>query len=97
MQNTEISVGAPERWKKARWSRLYFIFSFRRKAFNHVLELESVKEVLSAIALSHPNVTITVRNESTGEKLLQTFATQNFREAFLNIFMDTGLTLKVVY
>ena len=75
-----------------------FVFSFfRRKAFNHVLELESVKEVLSAIALSHPNVTITVRNESTGEKMLQTFATQNFREAFLNIFMDTGLTLKVVY
>ena len=42
-------------------------FTFRRKAFNHVLELESVKEVLSAIALSHPSITITVRNESTGK------------------------------
>ena len=62
-----------------------------------MLELESVKEVLSAIALSHPNVTITVRNESTGEKLLQTFATQNFREAFLNIFMDTGFTLRDLF
>ena len=62
-----------------------------------MLELETVKEVLSAIALSHPNVTITLRNESTGEKMLQTFATQNFREAFLNIFMDTGFTLKDLF
>ena len=34
---------------------------------------------------------------STGEKLLQTFATQNYREAFLNIFMDTGFTLKDLF
>ena len=74
------------------------VFSFlRRKAFNNALELESVKEVLNAIALSHPSITITLRNECTGEKLLQTFSTRNYQEAFLNIFLDIGLSLKNLF
>ena len=52
---------------------ILLFFIFRRKAFNHVLELESVKEVLSAIALSHPSITITVRNESTGKIFYRTY------------------------
>ena len=81
-------------WGNGNLSTLSLILDFRRKAFNSVLEIESVKNLLSAIALSHPSITITLRDESSGEKLLQTYPTDNFGEAFLNISMDTGLTLK---
>ena len=35
-----------------------------------------------------------MRNESSGEKLLQSFPTHSFPQAFLNIFVDSGLALK---
>lgn len=52
---------------------------------NLTLELEDVKSALVAIALSHPHVSVTLRNESSGEKLLQSVRSSSFKDAFLKL------------
>lgn len=60
-------------------------FFFRRKAINAVFEIEDVVHIIKAIALSHPKISFTLRNENNGEKLIQTFATQNIKDAFIHV------------
>ena len=68
----------------------FYNFPVRRKGFNNVLEMDELKNILSAIALSHPEISLTLRNENNGEKLLQSYAKQTIEESFLNIY-DTDL------
>jgi hypothetical protein len=48
-----------------------FRIIFRQKLLNPTLDLEDIRLSISSIALAHPNVAITVLNESTGKRLLQ--------------------------
>ena len=68
-----------------------YSFLFRQKALNVTFEIEDIKQALIAIALSHPKVSITLRNESSGDKLMQFNPTNSIEKAFVNIFKSAGL------
>jgi DNA mismatch repair ATPase MutL len=48
------------------------MFFCRQKMLNPTLDLEEIRSILCAIALAHPDVCFTLRNEVTGRNLLQT-------------------------
>ncbi len=58
----------------------------RRKCLNPSLELEKVRQRVEAIALIHPWVSFSLRNDKTGHKLLQTHRCSSVLGAFTYLF-----------
>jgi hypothetical protein len=52
---------------------------------NPTLDMEDIRLSICAIALAHPKVTMTLRNESTGKKLVQTKSSDSV-EIFAMLF-----------
>ena len=65
-----------------------FICFFRRKALNLALELEDIKRSVTSIAISHPQISFTLRNETTGEKLIQSYKTSSIKESFVQLHSE---------
>ena len=61
---------------------------FRRKYFNLTLEIEDIKRIMCSIALSHPSISFTLRNEITGEKLLQSYPKSKIQESFVGLHSE---------
>ena len=54
----------------------------RKKIVNPVLDMEAVRSVVAAVAVANPTVSFTVRDESKGEKILQTNRTNSAHRVF---------------
>ena len=57
------------------------------------IEMADTLASLKALALSHPTVSITLRDESTGEVEFQSFVSQSIEEAYGHLFQGDDQTL----
>ena len=53
---------------------------------NPILDMEDIRLSICGIALAHPHVAFTLRNESVGEKLIQTKKCENVAAVFAMLF-----------
>ena len=67
---------------------IFIMFFSRRKALNLGLELEDIKRSVTSIAISHPQISFTLRNETTGEKLIQSYKTSSIKESFVQLHSE---------
>ena len=64
----------------------FYNMPVRRKGLSALLELEQVKRAVESIALVHPSVSFSVRNDATGECVLQTHKTSSMLVRFGLLF-----------
>ena len=57
------------------------------------IEMADTLASLKALALSHPTVSITLRDESTGEVEFQSFVSHSIEEAYGHLFQGDDQTL----
>ncbi len=67
-------------------TNFFYNMPVRRRAMQEVLELEKIKKAVESIALVHPSVAFTVRNEITGTLILQTHNTHSVLSNFGLLF-----------
>ena len=65
---------------------LYHSLPVRKKGLNQALELERIRQRIEAIALVHPNVSFSLRNDSSGSKVMQTHKSNSVLGAFTYLF-----------
>lgn len=65
---------------------LFYNFPVRQKHTNQNLEFEKVRQKLEAIALVHFGVSISLRNDVTGQVVLQTHKTNSLLSTFTSLF-----------
>ncbi|ELT91309.1 hypothetical protein CAPTEDRAFT_223782 [Capitella teleta] len=65
---------------------LFHKMAVRKKALNSVLEFERLRHRMEAIALIHPGVSFTLRNDATSSKVLQTHKSSSVLKAFGDLF-----------
>ena len=63
----------------------------RKRLINPTLDMEEIRNAVVAIALSNPHISFTLRNETKGEKVLQTNQSPSPLRTFQAIFGDKGL------
>lgn len=70
----------------------FYNMPVRRKGISATLELEQVKRVVESIALVNPSVSFSMRNDSTGECVLQTHKTNSVMTRFGLLFGADKMT-----
>ena len=65
---------------------LFHSLPVRQKCLNEALELERVRQRLEAVALIHPMISFSFRNEATCTKVLQTHKSNSILGAFTYLF-----------
>ena len=65
---------------------LFHCLPVRRKALNESLELERIRQRIEAIALVHPSMSLSLRNDAIGTKVLQTHKSNSVLGAFTFLF-----------
>ena len=65
---------------------LFHCLPVRRKALNESLELERVRQRIESIALVHPSMSLSLRNDAIGTKVLQTHKSNSVLGAFTFLF-----------
>ena len=64
----------------------FYNLPVRRRGISAALELEQVKRVVESVALMNPSVSFSVRNDATGECVLQTHKTNSVMNRFGLLF-----------
>ncbi|WAR19070.1 MLH3-like protein [Mya arenaria] len=72
MTVTQSTVNRPSKGTTVTVHELFRNFPVRQKSLNKVYELERVREILESIALIRPNISLTLRNDSSGNIIFQT-------------------------
>lgn len=65
---------------------LFYNFPVRQKHTNQNLEFEKIRQKLEAIALVHCGISISLRNDITGQVVLQTHKTNSLLNTFTSLF-----------
>nr|XP_022334016.1 uncharacterized protein LOC111130995 [Crassostrea virginica]XP_022334017.1 uncharacterized protein LOC111130995 [Crassostrea virginica] len=65
---------------------LFYNFPVRQKHTNHNLEFEKIRQKLEAIALVHCSISLSLRNDCTGQVVLQTHKTNSLLNTFTSLF-----------
>ncbi|XP_071079978.1 DNA mismatch repair protein Mlh3-like [Haliotis cracherodii] len=65
---------------------LFYSLPVRKKNMNEALELERIRYRVEGIALIHPSVSFSLRNDITGNILLQTQKSSSMLKAFMHLF-----------
>ena len=76
---------------------LFYNLPVRRKSMCESMVLVKVTQVVSAIALLHPSISFSIRNNQTGDCLLQTSRASSVQHTFAHLFgNDCSLPLKCI-
>ena len=65
---------------------LFYNLPVRKKCTNEALEFEKVRHRMQSIALMHPNISFTLRNEVNGQTAIQTHKTNSIVTVFGHLF-----------
>ena len=65
---------------------LFHRLPVRRKALNESLELERCRQRMEAFALIHPKISFSLRNDATGQVILQTHKSNSVLGSFTHLF-----------
>ena len=76
---------------------LFYNLPVRRKSLCESMVLVKVTQAVSAVALLHPSISFSVRNNQTGDCLLQTSRVSSVQHTFAHLFGDDcSLSLKCI-
>ncbi|XP_013398095.1 uncharacterized protein LOC106164657 [Lingula anatina] len=65
---------------------MFYNLPVRRKGMNVSLEMEKIRNRIECIALIHPNASLSLRDDTSGTKLLQTHKSSTVIGAFTHLF-----------
>ncbi|XP_013391673.1 uncharacterized protein LOC106159817 [Lingula anatina] len=65
---------------------MFYNLPVRRKGMNASLEMEKIRHRIECIALIHPNASLSLRDDTSGTKLLQTHKSSTVIGAFTHLF-----------
>ena len=65
---------------------LFRTLPVRRKVISEVLEFERIRQRVAAIALIHPEISFSLRNDASQVKCLQTHKSQSLRSTFTQLY-----------
>ncbi|KAJ8308557.1 hypothetical protein KUTeg_013431 [Tegillarca granosa] len=82
----ESSVNRPSAGTTVTVHDLFYNLPVRRNVINANLEVENIKKRLEAIALIKPGISVTLRNDVSGNVILQTQKTNSVLNTFTSIF-----------